>query len=84
MKFPGKLFRGKRKEVKLDEKVNETIPEPIEEDVLNLGWYWSERKKEFQMAKIKQEDRATHFYIVGASGTGKSKFLEFLNKARHR
>jgi hypothetical protein len=30
------------------------------------------------MAKIKEADRRTHLYIVGASGAGKSKFLEFL------
>jgi hypothetical protein len=47
-------------------------------ETLDLGWYYSENKKEHQMAKISQKDRATHFYIVGASGTGKSKFLEFL------
>ncbi len=31
-----------------------------------------------QMAKIKEKDRRTHLYVVGASGAGKSKFLEFL------
>ena len=30
------------------------------------------------MAKITQEDRGTHFYIIGATRMGKSKFLEFL------
>ncbi len=30
------------------------------------------------MAKIAQKDRATHFYVIGATGTGKTKFLEFL------
>ena len=30
------------------------------------------------MAKIREADRRTHFYIVGASGAGKSKFLEWL------
>jgi len=47
-------------------------------DTLNLGWYWSENKEELQMAKIVEEDRATHFYVIGATGTGKTKFLEFL------
>jgi len=74
-----KLFRRKkREETKVEEKTEEQEPEPIEEDVLDLGWYWSERKVEWQMAKIREEDRKVHFYIVGASGTGKSKFLEFL------
>lgn len=49
-----------------------------EEDALDLGWYWSENKDEMQMAKIKEKDRRTHLYVVGASGAGKSKFLEFL------
>jgi|WetSurMetagenome_2_1015567.scaffolds.fasta_scaffold01024_8 hypothetical protein len=47
-------------------------------NTLSLGWYWSEGKQEFQMAKIAEKDRATHFYVIGASGTGKTKFLEFL------
>jgi hypothetical protein len=45
---------------------------------LELGWYWSETKEELQMAKIAESDRATHFYVVGATGTGKTKFLEHL------
>ena len=74
-----KLFRRKkREETKVEEKTEEQEPKLIEEDVLDLGWYWSERKQEWQMAKIREEDRKVHFYVVGASGTGKSKFLEFL------
>ncbi|MEW6680030.1 MAG: type IV secretory system conjugative DNA transfer family protein, partial [bacterium] len=39
-----------------------------------LGWdLETERLK-----AIKQEDRNTHFYIIGASGVGKTKFLEYL------
>jgi len=49
-------------------------------DTLDLGWYWSENKDEYQMAKIAHKDRATHLYVVGATGTGKTKFLEFLIK----
>jgi len=44
----------------------------------DLGWYWSENKAQFQMAKISEKDRATHLYVIGATGTGKTKFLEFL------
>jgi hypothetical protein len=79
MGFLSRIF-GKRKkeEAKLEEIIEELTPEPIEEDVLDLGLYWSERKLEWQMAKIREEDRKIHFYVVGASGTGKSKFLEFL------
>jgi len=47
-------------------------------DTLDIGWYWSENKEEFQRAKIAEEDRATHFYVIGATGTGKTKFLEYL------
>ena len=47
-------------------------------ETLNLGWYYSENKEEFRMAKIDEADRATHFYVVGATGTGKTKFLEHL------
>jgi len=54
---------------------------PVEDDnaaVLNLGWYYSENKEEFQLAKIKETDRSNHFYVIGATGTGKTKFLEYL------
>jgi len=53
--------------------INEEIP-----GTLDLGWYYSENKDEFQMAKINQKDRDIHFYVIGASGTGKTKFLQFL------
>jgi hypothetical protein len=76
-----KIF-GKKKEEKeevdVEETPEESLPEIIKEDTLDLGWYWSENKNEWQMAKIKETDRRTHLYIVGASGAGKSKFLEFL------
>ena len=52
---------------------NDQIPH-----ALDLGWYYSESKNEVQMAKIADEDRATHLYVIGATGTGKTKFLEFL------
>lgn len=45
---------------------------------LALGWYWSENKREWQLAKVAGEDRATHCYVVGATGSGKTKFLEYL------
>jgi hypothetical protein len=76
-----RLFRrNKEKEkIEVEEKVKDKAPIEIkEENIIDLGWYWSEQKQEWQMAKIKEKDRLTHFYVVGASGTGKSKFLEFL------
>jgi Cdc6-like AAA superfamily ATPase len=79
MKFLSKIFGGEKgKDEKRDEeKESQEIKEEIK-DVIDIGWYYSENKKEWQMAKIKDEDRKIHFYVVGASGTGKSKFLEFL------
>lgn len=58
----------------------DNIPVHYEEipDSLDLGWYFSEEKEQIQMAKVAQEDRATHLYVIGASGSGKTKFLEFL------
>jgi hypothetical protein len=47
-------------------------------DTLNLGWYYSETYHQLQMAKIPLADRTTHMYVTGASGVGKTKFLEFL------
>ena len=47
-------------------------------NALDLGWYFSEDKQEIQMAKVRQENRATHLYVIGATGAGKTKFLEFL------
>src|SRR5574341_1509205 len=74
------LRRNKKEEAEtvLEERPREEIRVIPEEDALDLGWYWSENKDEMQMAKIKEKDRHTHLYVVGASGAGKSKFLEFL------
>ena len=75
------IIRGKKESQAESEEFiqeEEELEEDLLTDTLNLGWYWSEDKQGYQMAKIFEEDRATHFYIVGASGTGKSKFLEFL------
>lgn len=81
MSFWARLL-GIRKKEEID-NIEEAYLEPQvynEElsDTLDLGWYYSVNKDEFQMAKIADEDRATHFYIIGATGTGKTKFLEFL------
>ena len=65
----------------------ESAKEPISEPkiryenipgALDLGWYYSENKQEHQMAKLPEKDRSTHFYVIGASGSGKTKFLEVL------
>ena len=73
--------------LKLEESFRETsasgsrVAEPDLEDVqdtLALGWYYSESKGEFQLARVAEKDRTTHLYVIGATGTGKTKFLEFL------
>ncbi|MFA5394001.1 MAG: helix-turn-helix domain-containing protein [Candidatus Ratteibacteria bacterium] len=75
-----KRFAGEPKEEETETEEDVSV-EPSSEESLNtlsLGWYWSENKNEHQMAKIDQKDRTTHFYVIGATGTGKTKFLEFL------
>jgi hypothetical protein len=65
-----------------EESINQTESKPDKESekTLDLGWHYSENKDEFQLAKIAEKDRATHLYVVGATGTGKTKFLEYLIK----
>ena len=65
-----------------EESINQTESKPDKEPekTLDLGWHYSENKDEFQLAKIAEKDRATHLYVVGATGTGKTKFLEYLIK----
>jgi hypothetical protein len=58
----------------------ENKPEKETEKTLSLGLYYSENKDEVQVAKIAEADRATHLYVIGATGTGKTKFLEYLIK----
>jgi hypothetical protein len=47
-------------------------------NTFKLGWHYSEDKNQYQMAKISNDDRNSHFYVIGSTGTGKSKFLESL------
>src|SRR5918998_5706795 len=56
------------------------LPPVLDEEIpdsLSLGWYYSEAKDQLQMAKIPLKDRAVHMYVIGASGSRKTKFLEF-------
>ena len=58
-----------------------SVPELHDEDIpgtLDLGWRYADGRNEFQMAKVDQKDRATHMYVIGATGSGKTKFLESL------
>jgi len=72
----------KRGNKKTTEEKKENLGPQVRDEVvlgaLSLGWYYSEDKNEVQMAKVAEKDRATHFYVIGAPGTGKTKFLEFL------
>jgi len=82
MSFWTKLLKRETK-TELEDSVKEDLLEPkvhYEEipGTLDLGWYWSENKEEFQMVKTREKERATHLYVTGATGTGKTKFLEFL------
>lgn len=49
---------------------------------LALGWTLGiEEETDFPIKQLKgipQEYRSTHFYVIGASGTGKTRFLEYL------
>jgi hypothetical protein len=83
------LFEEPNESAPREEKTAEEIINQIEskpeaekesEKTLDLGWYYSENKDEFQLARIAEKDRATHLYVVGATGTGKTKFLEYLIK----
>lgn len=49
----------------------------IDPFVLKLGWYYSESEGKYQLAKIAEADRSNHFYVIGATGTGKTKLLEY-------
>ena len=73
----GWFKRSKKKEEEREEKENISIDE-IRPDELALGWYYNAKKDDFQLVRIKERDRLTHMYIVGATGAGKSKFLEYL------
>lgn len=52
---------------------NEALP-----GTFDLGLHHNSEAGTYQIAKISQQDRATHLYVVGATGSGKTKFLEFL------
>lgn len=49
---------------------------------LALGWAFGVEKETnanvLQLKGIDQKYRSTHFYIIGASGSGKTRFLEYL------
>ena len=72
-----KSKKNKRKEEK--EEIEEDLDKDIlGEDEIALGWYYNPEKDKVSLVRIKEKDRLTHMYIVGATGAGKSKFLEYL------
>jgi len=55
------------------------IPAPdFADNEIALGWYHNEERNELRMARIAWDSQAgrPHAYLVGGSGTGKSKLLE--------
>lgn len=61
------------------EEIEDNIPvDEVKPDEIALGWYYNTKKDNIQLVRIKEKDRLTHMYIVGATGAGKSKFLEYL------
>ncbi|MHB8660950.1 MAG: RNA-binding domain-containing protein [Minisyncoccota bacterium] len=56
-------------------RVYDRTPTP---DELALGYAWGEDEggELFQLKGVSQEDRRAHFYVVGATRTGKTKLLE--------
>ncbi len=81
-KFLDLILGDERHHRENDQVEEETAePETRDEDIpgtLDLGWRYSEHRNELQMAKVDRKDRATHMYVIGATGSGKTKFLEFL------
>lgn len=79
--FGGDPAKGSPKPLAIDPEEDNSIPRIHNREIpgtLDLGWYYSENKDELQMAKVAEKDRATHCYVIGATGTGKTKFLQFL------
>ncbi len=72
-----KSKKNKRKEEK-EEKEEDLDKEILGDDEIALGWYYNPEKDKVSLVRIKEKDRLTHMYIVGATGAGKSKFLEYL------
>ncbi len=82
------VFRSKPKvlpiwadEDNLEPLIRSRPPDP---DELALGWAGGKDETNgqevHQLKAVSQEARDTHFYIIGASGSGKTRFLETLIK----
>ena len=84
-----RFFFGKRRRVlPLWPEVTNQEPliysRPPNPDELALGWAGGKDEKNgqevHQLKGVSQEIRDTHFYVIGASGSGKTRFLETLAK----
>jgi len=82
VRIPFSDFTEEKLRAELERLHRSPYPEEAQEeefpDTLDIGWYYSEKEDDFRMAKIAQKDRTSHLYVIGATGTGKTKFLEFL------
>jgi len=76
-----RLFKNKAILVSTLPMVRVEQREPKREE-LALGWAFGCDEKTddpiYQLKGIEQKYRDTHFYVIGASGTGKTRFLEYL------
>src|SRR3989344_2735381 len=88
LKFWRLLFRERPKVLPMWKDASSQEPlvrfRSPDSDELALGWAMgkdeTENREVHQLKAISQEARDTHFYIIGASGSGKTKFLESLIK----
>ncbi len=75
------IYEAKRVPPRPDKKPPRIAQREPRPDELTLGFNCIEDESGSEVWKMKgvpQSDRLTHFYIVGASGTGKTKLLEHL------
>lgn len=85
-KYIRSLFTKPKAELILPSEPQELLvrSRPPNPDELALGWAAgkdeTDNREVNQLKGVSQEHRDTHFYIVGASGSGKTKFLESLAK----
>lgn len=73
------LGEGRNGQASAQAEAESSEPELHDEDIpgtIDLGWRYSDGRNEFQMAKVERKDRSTHMYVIGATGSGKTKFLE--------
>jgi len=72
-----RIFKPEHKPADDTPIVRHRLPTEAE---LALGYAWGDEKGQdvFQLRGVSQKDRASHFYVIGGTGTGKTKFLESL------